>query len=346
MGGMSPNTPPPRKDLGPDWSDDGGLAPEQPTGVDPVDYEHIEPEALDVDDPSLDARGPYYEPAAPEPVAAEPTEAIPVARPVPRDEPRGLPTEPALVARQPMLVDEGEEPRDLGRYWPLFLLGGLLLLALGWMLLSSLGDDDDPVAPGPAPTATQAAPTVTQETTETVTEEGETVTQEETVTVEPTETVTVEPEPTDAAAPPAPTGQDQEPTRQEPAPTAAPAPEPGADLEDASGAFGDGVPDVPGQVASAILLGADQDAVLYEDPDYGVVTVRFDADMTDTDVAALFGQGAILVEEWVCGPQGSSYTCAGQAHGGRALVTADASPEEVAGWGRALVEAWVGGAQA
>lgn len=317
MATMSPNTPPPRRDLGPEWSDDENqLTPEPQPGVEPAEREHIEPEAPGPEDLVFEG----FEELNHEPQGY----ATGADR-------RSLPDEPSLVARRPLEAEE-EPARDMGRYWPLFVVGGALAVLLGWWLLGGMGQTEgEPVAPGP--TATQTVPGPTETVTEPSPTETETVTAPAPEPA-PTETAGPAPAPTDAAPTTEP-GADPAPTSQAPAPE----PDQGADLSDAEGAF-DGAPTPPQQVASAELLGADGDVVLYDDPEYGPVSVRFDKDMDDTGVAARFGQGVILVEDWVCGSEGASFTCIGKAHGGRVMVTADAQPEQVAGWGKALVAAW------
>lgn len=248
-----------------------------------------------------------------------------------------LPAQPAVA------VEEEPEERDMGRYWPLFLVGGLVVAGAGWLLLSGVNQDEDPVASAPATTVTATQP-AEQDSSE----------QDANEPV-PDATAAPSSEAQEDIDPPAPAPEDAPEDAGEDAPEAAPedsgedageqsiAPaDPvieNEDLLDVEGSSLEGLPELPQEVSGLTLSSVDAGTAIYRGADAAMTTVQFNPEMNDTDIAAML-QSPAMVGDWVCGQQGQSVVCIGHAHSGRVIVTGGASFDDTVLWGEALVAAW------
>lgn len=260
--------------------------------------------------------------------------------PVPEQGPdlEEVPLEQEPLPAQSAVTVEEEEPgeRDMGRYWPLFLVGGLLVAGAGWLLLSGVNQDGDPVASAPATTvtATQPAQTVT------ATQSAEQDSSEQDAN-EPTPDATAAPssEVQEDIDPPAPASQDSgEGTGGESIAPADPVIE-NEDPLDVEGSSLEGLPELPQEVSGLTLSSVDAGTAIYRGAEAAMVTVQFNPEMDDTDIAAML-QSPAMVGDWVCGQRGQSVVCIGHAHSGRVIVTGGASFDDTVLWGEALVAAW------
>ena len=295
-----------------------------------------------MDDPPRRAIDPDHLYGDPDPAPTEPIEPqYEIYRPEPAPEPVVV-TEPA----QPQFendvyeqVVDGPAPvrgRDIGDYWPAFVLGGLVLVGLGWWALTNLSGPErgEPVAPAPTTTVTQVDPHLVgpePESTEPAVEENGAP--RPTQTTEPGAPTQQDPQPTETpdiapVEPPADHDPGEGAPPAETGPTEAPAPQVGLSE----------LPTPPQQVAGYQFDSATADTLTYINEE-GAMSVQWAPGLTDADIAGEL-QGTILVEDWICGDTSGGMACVGAAHDGRIVVSGLDRAEDIVSWGKNLVATW------
>lgn len=267
------------------------------------------------EDPPAQALDP--DPASTGELELEPAEANEIFRPGLRQEQDAVPQVVREVHEEVDTAPPGTTKQDLGRYWPLFVVGGLALLLIGWLVLMNRGIEAEPMAPDPAQT------TVAQPTPQ-ATESGD-------PTTDPEPAPSAEPPATQAPAEPSASEQPSQEPSQEPAPPPEnnQAESPEVTLEDLEAP--------PAQVGDRAFDRIDGDTIIYRGAS-DEVTVRWVGSMGDAELAAELGR-VLRVGNWICA-EDEPARCAGQASQGRVIVQGPGTFEDIVAWGEEFVTKW------
>lgn len=213
-------------------------------------------------------------------------------------------------------------PKDLARYWPAFVIGGALAIALGVWALSSIGDDQEVARPtttasAPATSATptpegstQPAPTTSQETSQ-------------------APTTTDDPAQESSDKPTGSTG-----------PTASEDPAPRTQVPVNDSQVLEGKPAPPKEVMGLPLIEVTGGTMSYADST-GPRKVTYVPGMTDDEIAVELGGRPIFSGNWVCDEVEGDMTCISlNGMDGRLKVTGSQDLTELVAFGDAFVQAW------